>query len=149
MRAVIQRVARARVIIRNSVHSEIGPGLVVLVGVEDGDDPQDAETLARKVLELRVFEDSEGRMNRSVTDEGGSVLAVSQFTLVGDCRKGRRPSFARAAPPDQARQLYDLFVRAVSSSGVRTASGVFQEVMDVELTNRGPVTLLVDTRKTF
>jgi D-tyrosyl-tRNA(Tyr) deacylase len=149
VRAVVQRVSGARVLIAGAPHSEIDTGLVVLVGVEEGDEVADAATLAKKVLDLRVFEDEEGRMNRSVTDVGGSVLAVSQFTLLGDCRKGRRPSFARAAPPDRARGLYESFVRELADSGITTATGVFQEAMDVELTNRGPVTLLLDTRKTF
>jgi len=149
MRAVVQRVSDARVSIGGSLHSEIGPGLVVFVGVEDGDGDADPPSLARKIVDLRVFEDEDGRMNRSVLDVGGSVLAVSQFTLLGDCRKGRRPSFARAAPPDRARRLYEDFVRVLSDSGVRTATGVFQETMDVAVTNRGPVTLLLDTRKAF
>jgi D-tyrosyl-tRNA(Tyr) deacylase len=149
MRAVIQRVSSARVVIRGDLHSEIGTGLLVLVGVEEGDQDADAAALARKVLDLRVFEDDQGRMNRSVTDVGGSVMAVSQFTLLGDTRKGRRPSFVRAAPPDAARKLYQRFVEALDAGGVRTATGVFRETMDVESTNAGPVTLLVDTRKAF
>jgi D-tyrosyl-tRNA(Tyr) deacylase len=149
MRAVIQRVSAARVLIAGAPHSEIGEGLLALVGVEEGDNDADAARLARKVLELRVFEDDSGRMNRSVVDVGGAVLAVSQFTLLGDCRRGRRPSFAGAAAPGKARLLYEAFVRELSSSGLAIASGVFQESMDVELTNRGPVTLLLDTRKAF
>lgn len=149
MRAVIQRVSRARVSIAGAMHSEIGPGLMVLIGVEDGDQTTDAVALAQKVLELRVFEDDEGRMNRSVVEVGGSVLVVSQFTLLGDCRKGRRPSFAHAAPPDIARSLYEKVAQELALSGVPTATGVFQAMMDIELTNQGPVTLLVDTRKTF
>jgi D-tyrosyl-tRNA(Tyr) deacylase len=149
MRAVIQRVSRARVSIEGAIHSEIGHGLTALVGVEDGDQPADAVALAQKVLELRIFEDDEGRMNRSVVEVGGSVLVVSQFTLLGDCRKGRRPSFAHAAPPDLARSLYEKVTEELARSGVRTATGVFQATMDVELTNQGPVTLLLDTRKTF
>lgn len=149
MRAVIQRVSSARVVIRGETHAEIGSGLLALVGVEDGDHETDAAALARKILELRVFEDDAGRMNRSVLDAGGSVLAVSQFTLLGDCRKGRRPSFARAAPPEAAAKLYTAVVEALSGAGVATATGVFRETMEVELTNVGPVTLLLDTRKTF
>jgi D-tyrosyl-tRNA(Tyr) deacylase len=149
MRAVIQRVSAARVWIAGSKHSEIGRGLLVLVGVEEGDTVTDATALARKILDLRVFEDGLGRMNRAVTDVGASILVVSQFTLLGDCRKGRRPSFARAAPPEMARQLYDEVARQLADAGVTTATGMFQATMDVELTNQGPVTLLVDTRKTF
>jgi D-aminoacyl-tRNA deacylase len=149
MRAVIQRVSAARILIRGETHSEIGGGLLALIGVEDGDQESDAVALARKILELRVFGDDAERMNRSVLDVGGSVLAVSQFTLLGDCRKGRRPSFARAAAPGTAASLFQAVVDALSGAGVPTATGVFRETMDVELTNVGPVTLLVDTRKTF
>ena len=149
MRAVVQRVSRARVSIGGESHSEIGPGLVVLVGVAGGDDESDVLALARKVSELRVFEDDAGRMNRSVTDIGGSVLVVSQFTLLGDCRNGRRPSFAHAAPPDIASKLYEKVVQELIQAGVPTATGVFQATMDVELTNQGPVTLMLDTRKAF
>ena len=149
MRAVIQRVSAAKVSIAGQLHSEIGPGLLVLVGVEEGDERSDAVTLARKISELRVFEDNTGRMNRSVVDVKGSVLVVSQFTLLGDCRKGRRPSFARAGAPELAAELYDTLIQQLAEAEIPTASGVFRATMDVELTNQGPVTLLIDSRKAF
>lgn len=149
MRAVIQRVSSARVKIRDRVHSSIGKGVLVLVGVEKDDTETDAASLAKKIVELRVFEDDSGRMIRSLVDVGGEVLAVSQFTLLGDSRKGRRPSFARAAAPDEAQHLYALFVAALDRAGVGVSTGVFRETMDVELTNNGPVTLLLDSRKAF
>ncbi len=149
MRAVIQRVRDAAVRIDGAEHSRIGAGLLVLVGVEDGDSDDDARVLARKVVHLRVFEDPAGRMNRSVIDVGGAVLAVSQFTLLGDCRKGRRPSFVRAAAPEPANRLYELFVDHARECGVRVETGVFRAAMDVELTNNGPVTVLIDTRGKF
>lgn len=149
MRAVVQRVSSACVRVKDGPCSEIGKGLVVLVGVEGGDRNSDAIALAHKVVELRVFEDESGRMNQSLLDVGGSILIVSQFTLLGDCRKGRRPSFARAARPDLARELYETVVREIQQVGVRTATGVFQATMTVELENEGPVTLLLDTRKVF
>lgn len=149
MRAVIQRVHSASVRIEGRKDSEIGPGLLVLLGVERDDTAQDAAALAKKASELRIFEDDEGRMNRSVLDTGGELLAVSQFTLLGDCRKGRRPSFARAARPEAAVALYGQFVEAVRSLGVPVSTGVFQSMMDVELVNNGPVTILLDSRKQF
>jgi D-tyrosyl-tRNA(Tyr) deacylase len=149
MRAVVQRVSSARVIIRERQHSQINHGLLVLVGVEREDSDTDALTLAKKIVALRIFEDEGGRMNRSVGEVGGAVLAVAQFTLLGDCRKGRRPSFDRASPPEIARKLYEKFADAVAGAGVSVQTGVFQETMDVELTNSGPVTLLLDTKKTF
>jgi D-tyrosyl-tRNA(Tyr) deacylase len=149
MRAVIQRVSNARVVIGGREHSRIDQGLAVLLGVEQEDTSEDALTLAKRVVELRVFEDADGKMNRSVIDVGGEVLAVSQFTLLGDCRKGRRPSFVRAARPEEANELYEQFVEAVGGHGVKVSTGVFQAMMDVELTNNGPVTLLLDSRKRF
>ena len=149
MRAVVQRVSSARVRIGGKEHTSIGRGLLVLVGVEKNDTETDAATLAKKVVELRVFDDDHGRMNRSILDVGGAVLAVSQFTLLGDSRKGRLPSFEKAAPPDEARHLYDLFVAGIGQAGVEISTGVFRETMDVELTNDGSVTLLLDTRKAF
>ncbi len=149
MRAVVQRVSSAHLRIEGREHSSIGRGLLVLVGVEKNDTEADASTLAKKVVELRVFDDDSGRMNRSVLEVGGEVLAVSQFTLLGDSRKGRRPSFDKAAPPDEARRLYELFVAALYQAGAEVSTGVFGEMMDVELTNSGPVTLLLDTRKAF
>jgi len=148
VRAVLQRVSRARVVIANREYSSIGRGILVLLGVEKGDTHEDAQTLARKLVDLRIFEDEAGKMNRSVLEAGGAILAVSQFTLLGDCRKGRRPSFDDAAPPDEARALYELFVENVKASGAQVATGVFQAMMDVELINDGPVTLILDSRKT-
>jgi D-tyrosyl-tRNA(Tyr) deacylase len=147
VKAVIQRVSQARVTIASREHSRIGPGIVVLLGVEKGDSAEDAAALAKKIVELRIFEDDAGKMNRSVVDAGGEILAVSQFTLLGDCRKGRRPSFDNAAPPDEARLLYEKFVQDVSVMGVPVATGVFQANMDVELTNQGPVTFVLESRR--
>ena len=149
VRAVVQRVTEAAVRIGGKEHSRIGAGLMVLVGVEDGDSNEDAETLAHRVVHLRVMEDESGRMNRSLLETGGALLAVSQFTLLGDCRKGRRPSFVRAAAPEEGSRLYDRFVDSVRSHDVQVETGVFQTMMDVELTNSGPVTLILDTRKNF
>ena len=149
MRAVIQRVSSARVMIDGKEHSRIGAGILVLLGVEKEDTTNDAQMLARRIVELRIFEDEAGKMNRSITEAGGQILAVSQFTLLGDCRKGRRPSFDPAAPPDVARTLYELFVKEVDALGVPVATGLFQATMDVELTNQGPVTFILDSRKRF
>jgi len=149
MRAVIQRVSRARVVIDDKEHSRIERGLLVLVGVEKEDKPEDAQALARRVVELRIFEDEAGKMNRAITEADGSILAVSQFTLLGDCRKGRRPSFDDAARPDTARELYERFVAEVGLLGVPVKTGVFQAMMNVELTNQGPVTFILDSRKRF
>ena len=149
MRAVIQRVSSARVLIEGKEHSRIGAGILVLLGVEKEDTTEDAHLLARRIVELRIFEDEAGKMNRSIAGEGGQILAVSQFTLLGDCRKGRRPSFDPAAPPDIARTLYEQFVKEVDTLGVPVATGVFQAMMDVELTNQGPVTFILDSRKRF
>jgi D-tyrosyl-tRNA(Tyr) deacylase len=149
MRAVIQRVSRARVVIQGQEHSRIDAGILVLLGVEKEDTEQDAELLARRIIELRIFEDDSGKMNRSLTEADGQMLAVSQFTLLGDCRRGRRPSFDPAAPPDIARSLYDRFVAEVRMLGIPIATGVFQAMMDVELTNQGPVTFILDSRKRF
>src|SRR5262245_2478563 len=139
MRVVLQRVSRARVLIGGEERSRIGPGILILVGVEKEDTPEDAGVLARRVVELRIFEDDAGKMNRSIAEVGGQILAVSQFTLLGDCRKGRRPSFDPAAPPEVARSLYEQFVRELVALGLPVATGVFQAMMDVELTNQGPV----------
>lgn len=145
MRAVIQRVSQARVKVEGSVLGEIGPGLLALLGVAKPDTAAAAEFLAEKILNLRVFPDEAGKMNRSLLDTGGALLVVSQFTLYGDCRKGRRPSFDAAAPAEQARALYEHFVEAARRSGVRVETGVFQAHMDVSLVNDGPVTLLVES----
>ena len=145
MRALVQRVTEAKVEVDGAVVGEIGPGLLVLLGVAKPDTPAEAEFLARKVLDLRIFPDQEGKMNRSLLESGGALLAVSQFTLYGDCRKGRRPSFDAAAPAGQARALYEHFVESARRSGARVETGVFQATMAVSLTNHGPVTLLVET----
>ena len=149
MRVVVQRVSTARVVIDNKEFSKIGPGLLALVGVEKDDTPEDAAMLARRIVELRIFEDDAGKMNRSLAESGGAILAVSQFTLLGDCRKGRRPSFDPAAPPDVARTLYEQFVKEIESLKIPVATGVFQAMMNVELTNQGPVTFILDSRKRF
>lgn len=149
MRAVVQRVSRARVTVNEFISGEIGLGLLVLLGVAKEDAEADAIYLAEKVARLRIFEDENGKMNRSVQDVGGSVLAVSQFTLYGDVRKGKRPSFDDAAPPEVARRLYELLVERIQTAGLRCETGRFQEMMQVELVNEGPVTILIDSKKTF
>uniref|UniRef100_A0A7C4LN34 D-aminoacyl-tRNA deacylase n=1 Tax=Schlesneria paludicola TaxID=360056 RepID=A0A7C4LN34_9PLAN len=149
MRAVVQRVSRARVTVEGVVTGEIGTGLLVLLGVAEGDQAADVAYLADKLVGLRIFPDEEGKMNRSLAEIGGAMLVVSQFTLLGDCRKGRRPSFIAAARPEQAIPLYRAFVAAVQAQGIRVEEGRFQEHMEVELVNDGPVTLLVDSRKEF
>jgi D-tyrosyl-tRNA(Tyr) deacylase len=149
MRAVIQRVSRCRVLVEDKVVGEIGPGLLVLLGVGKTDDDKAADYLAEKILGLRVFEDSQGKMNLSVQDSGGEVLVVSQFTLYGDVRGGRRPSFDTAARPEEANRLYEYFVKRIRASGRRCETGVFQAMMDVELVNQGPVTILIDSDKAF
>ena len=149
MRAVVQRVSRARVTVKDWVSGEIGLGLLVLLGVGRDDDEADATYFAEKIAGLRVFEDHDGKMNRSVLDVGGSVLAVSQFTLYGDVRRGKRPSFDAAAPPDVARRLYEFFVQQIQALGLRCETGRFQEMMQVELVNEGPVTILLDSKKEF
>jgi D-tyrosyl-tRNA(Tyr) deacylase len=149
MRAVVQRVSRAKVTINREIAGEIGEGLLVLLAVGQGDTSADADYLADKIIGLRIFEDAGGRMNLSVVDAGGSVLAVSQFTLYGDVRRGKRPSFAAAARPEQARELYEYFVERIRAAGLRCETGRFQEMMQVELVNEGPVTILLDSAKTF
>jgi D-aminoacyl-tRNA deacylase len=149
MRAVVQRVSRAQVTVNGNVAGEIGMGLLVFLGVGDGDTEADAAYLAEKVSGLRIFDDEQGKMNRSVQDVGGSVLAVSQFTLYGDVRRGKRPSFDAAAAPEKARQLYELFVERFRAAGLRCETGRFQEMMTVELANEGPVTILLDSAKAF
>jgi len=145
MRAVVQRVAQAQVEVGGAVTGEIGPGLLVLLGVGKGDQLSDAEFLADKITGLRIFADDAGKMNRSLLDTGGALLAVSQFTLYGDCRKGRRPSFDSAAPAEQARALYEHFVAVARRTGVRVETGVFQATMQVSLVNDGPVTLILES----
>lgn len=146
MKAVVQRVARGAVYIDGQMFSSIGPGLVVLLGVRKGDTPADAQYLAEKIAHLRIFEDREGKLNRSVLDVGGAVLVVSQFTLYGDCRRGRRPSFTEAAPPDEAEPLYRRFIAELNARGVVTAEGRFQARMLVEIANDGPVTILLESQ---
>jgi D-tyrosyl-tRNA(Tyr) deacylase len=149
MRAVVQRVSRAKVTVNDWTAGEIGLGLLVLLGVGHEDTESDATYLAEKIAGLRIFEDGDGKMNRSVVDVGGSVLAVSQFTLFGDVRRGKRPSFDDAAPPDLARRLYEFFVERIRAAGLRCETGRFQEMMQVELVNEGPVTILLDSKKGF
>jgi D-tyrosyl-tRNA(Tyr) deacylase len=149
MRAVVQLVKEAAVSVKGAVISEIGPGLLVLLGVRKNDTAADAEMLAEKIAHLRIFPDGDKLMNCSVLDTGGQILVVSQFTLLGDCRKGRRPSYSAAAPPGQAETLYELFIRETARRGVPVASGKFQAMMDVALINQGPVTLLLDSEKSF
>ena len=149
MRAVVQRVKRAEVRVDDDVVGSIGPGLLVLVGIGRTDADADVQNLAEKIVNLRVFEDEHGRMNHSLLEMGGQVLCVSQFTLYGDCRKGRRPSYDQAARPDTARQLYDGFVKALRSFDIVVATGQFQAMMEVELVNDGPVTLLLDSKQLF
>ncbi|MGZ4733225.1 MAG: D-aminoacyl-tRNA deacylase [Terriglobales bacterium] len=149
MRAVIQRVGRARVTVGNDLTGEIGCGLLVLLGVSKDDTEADADYLADKVIGLRIFEDADGKMNQALQDVEGSVLVVSQFTLYGDVRRGKRPSFDAAAPPEKARRLYEYFVERVRAAGLRCETGRFQEMMQVELVNDGPVTILLDSSKAF
>jgi D-tyrosyl-tRNA(Tyr) deacylase len=149
VRAVVQRVAEASVRVAGETVGSIGSGLVVLLGVAVGDVEADADTLADKVLNLRVFPDEAGQMNRSVLDVSGGLLVVSQFTLLGDARRGRRPSYIEAAPPEEATRLYEHFVSRLRPSGLPVATGVFRAVMDVALVNQGPVTILLDSRKLF
>jgi len=149
MRAVVQRVFKAHVRVDGDVVGEIGPGLVVFLGVGDGDADRDADYLAEKIAGLRIFRDDEEKMNRSVRDAGGEVLVVSQFTLYGDCRKGKRPSFIAAAEPQRANELYEYCVDAMRGLGVPVATGQFQAMMEVNVSNDGPVTILLDSRKEF
>lgn len=149
MRAVVQRVSRAKVSVNGEVTGEIGRGLLVLLGVDATDAESDADYLAAKIAGLRIFEDENGKMNLAVAGVGGSVLAVSQFTLYGDVRRGKRPSFDAAAPPVHARRLYEHFVRQIRAAGLTCETGRFQEMMQVELVNDGPVTILLDSKKTF
>lgn len=149
MRAVIQRVSRAQVTVNEEITGQIGLGLLVLLGIGRDDTNADATYLVGKIAGLRIFEDAHGKMNLSVVDAGGSVLAVSQFTLYGDVRKGKRPSFDAAAPPEKARQLYEYFVEQIRAAGLRCETGRFQETMKVELANEGPVTILLDSGKEF
>lgn len=149
MRAVVQRVSRASVKVNGEFTGQIAEGLLVLVGVTHADSEVDAVYLAEKIAGLRIFEDDAGKMNRSVVDIDGAVLAVSQFTLFGDVRKGKRPSFDEAARPERAHELYENFVERIRALGLRCETGRFQEMMEVELVNQGPVTILLDSKKLF
>src|SRR5215831_30718 len=149
MRAVVQRVAHCRVTVEAKTVAEIGPGLLVLLGVGKADNEAAADYLAEKILGLRIFEDTEGKMNLSVQDKRGEVLVVSQFTLFGDVRRGKRPSFDAAARPEEAKRLYEYFVGKIRGAGLRCETGQFQAMMDVELVNQGPVTILLDSEKSF
>lgn len=145
MRAVVQRVSGAKVVVEGGIIGEIDRGLVVLLGVGKGDTEADADYLARKIVGLRIFDDDEGFMNRSLEEVGGGMLVISQFTLYADTRKGRRPFFGEAADPSEAERLYEYFTDQVKTSGVPVATGLFKEMMDVTLTNEGPVTILLDS----
>ncbi len=147
MRAVIQRVSRAEVMVEGGTVGEIGRGILILLGVQRGDLESDAEYLLEKIINLRIFEDGDGKMNRSLLDVGGSLLVVSQFTLLGDVRKGRRPSFVDAEEPGRARELYEFFMVLARNRGIPVSGGVFQAMMDVHLVNEGPVTFIVDSTK--
>jgi len=149
MRAVLQRVSRARVRVNGQTTGEIGPGLLILLGVGQGDTSKEADYLLDKIIHLRIFEDPEGKMNLSLLDAGGELMVISQFTLYADCRKGRRPSFTDAGPPGEAQKLYDYFVAAARTRGVKVATGIFQAIMEVELVNSGPVTILLDSARNF
>lgn len=149
MRVVVQRVSRAKVSVEGQVTGEIGPGLMILLGVGKEDTSPVAAAMAEKVGNLRIFEDEQGKMNRSLLDVKGSALVVSQFTLYGDARGQRRPSFISAAPPEQAKKLYEEFCEALRKIGVAVGTGIFQAMMSVELVNEGPVTILIDSDKTF
>lgn len=149
MRAVVQRASRASVAIGGTTVAAIGPGLVILLGIRASDTAADIAWLTDKIINLRIFEDPDGKMNISLADMGGEMLIVSQFTLYGDCRKGRRPGFSTAAPPEIAEPLYNQFIDLARKSGIRVATGTFQAAMQVELVNDGPVTLLLDSEKTL
>jgi D-tyrosyl-tRNA(Tyr) deacylase len=149
MRAVVQRVKEAKVDVGGRTVGEIGVGLLVFLGIGLYDSERDCEYLAGKIVHLRIFSDEQGLMNRSVLEMEGAILVVSQFTLWGDCLKGRRPSFTRAAPPEKARILYERFTELIREKGLKVATGIFQEMMEVHLVNDGPVTMLLDTEKTF
>jgi D-aminoacyl-tRNA deacylase len=149
LRAVVQRVSRAKATVNGEVSGEISRGLLVLLAVGQADENADADYLAEKIAGLRIFEDADGKMNRSVSEVGGSILAVSQFTLYGDARRGKRPSFDAAAPPRKARELYEYFVDRIRRTGLICHTGQFQAMMQVELVNDGPVTILLDSSKMF
>ena len=149
MRAIVQRVKESKVEVKSKTVGEIGPGLLIFLGVGQADAEKDGVYLADKIANLRIFPDEKGLMNLSLLDTGGAVLVVSQFTLWGDCRKGRRPSFAKAARPERANALYEHFIGLMKNKGIKVATGKFQEMMDVCLVNDGPVTLMLDSKKDF
>lgn len=149
MRAVVQRVKESRVEVKKRVVGRIGPGLLILLGVGQDDTKKDCEYLANKIARLRIFSDEKGFMNLSLLDTKGAALVVSQFTLWGDCRKGRRPSFVKAAPPETAKELYEHFVELLKETGLTVATGRFREMMDVHLINDGPITLMLDSSRVF
>jgi D-tyrosyl-tRNA(Tyr) deacylase len=149
MRAVIQRVSRAKVEVEGRITGQIGKGLLVLLGVGNGDSPREADSLLEKIVNLRIFEDAAGKLNLSLLDIRGELMVISQFTLYADCRKGRRPSFTDAAPPETAKALYEYFLEKAKTTGISTAAGIFQALMEVELVNSGPVTILLDSSKNF
>ena len=144
MKALIQRVKNASVSIENEIYSKIDFGMLIFLGVEKQDTKENAEKLAQKLLSLRIFEDENNKMNKSIEDISGEILVVSQFTLAGDCKKGTRPSFDKAASPDEAKKLYEDFVKFISQSGLKTETGKFQAMMDISLTNNGPVTFMIE-----
>ena len=147
MRAVVQRVKKSHVETDNKIVGEIGKGLMVLLGISEDDKIEDVEYMVEKIVNLRIFEDDENKLNLSLLDVGGEILVVSQFTLYGDCRKGRRPSFVRAARPEKAQELYDLFISKLKEKNIKTESGIFQADMTVHIENDGPVTLIIDSEK--
>jgi D-tyrosyl-tRNA(Tyr) deacylase len=149
MRIVLQRVKNARVEVAGAIVGSIGTGLVILLGVTQTDKEEEADYLAQKVIQLRIFSDEAGKMNRSLLEAGGALLVVSQFTLYGDCKKGRRPSFDRAAPPEQARALYEHFIARLKSSNITVETGVFQAEMEIHLINDGPVTFILDSTRSW
>jgi len=149
MKAVIQRVSRAQVRVEGQIIGEIGKGFLVLLGIGKGDGPKEADELLEKILHLRIIEDAQGKMNLSLLDVGEGLMVVSQFTLYADCRKGRRPSFSEAGPPQEAQVLYEYFISRARRRGLQVVAGVFQAKMEVELVNFGPVTILLDTLKNF
>jgi D-tyrosyl-tRNA(Tyr) deacylase len=149
MRGVVQRVSKAQVSVEGEIVGSIGTGAVVLLAVGSGDGPTDLAFMVRKLVNLRIFNDADGKLNRSIVDVDGEILLISQFTLYGDCRKGNRPSFTRAAPPDEADATYQQLAEELRSRGVRVATGRFQAMMTVSLVNEGPVTLIIDSKKEF
>lgn len=149
MRSVVQRVTKAKVSVEEEVVGKIENGLMILLGIEDNDEIKDIEYMVDKVINLRIFEDEDGKMNKSVIDTGGSILAVSQFTLLGDARKGRRPSFINAALPEKAIPLYELFLKKIQEKNINIQQGIFGAEMQVELINDGPVTILLDSKRVF